>query len=86
MTREFEFPCVNANLRVLLRPRTLLIAHGNLERGADVEIEDDDNEGRNTEGSWTKNGKWIYRHHEELLLKFYDLGDANSRTYRNTST
>ena len=86
VTGEFDFLCANANLRIPLRPRPLLIAHGNLEREDDVEIEEDDNEVRNTEGSWSKNGKWIYRHHDELPLKFYDIGNANSRSYRNTST
>ena len=64
---EFEFPCAEENQRIPPRRRPPLIAHGNLEREDDVEIEEDDNEGRNTEVSWTKNGKLIYRHHENFL-------------------
>ena len=70
---EFEFPCANENQRIPPRRRQPLIPHGNLEREDDVEIEEDDNEGRNTEVSWTKNGKLIYRHHENFLWSFTTL-------------
>ena len=51
------------------RPRPSLPAEGNLELEDDVEIEEGDKMGGQTEQSWSMSGENIYRHHEELRLK-----------------
>ena len=69
---EYEFPCENGTLRLLHRPRPPSIAAGNLEPEDDVEIEESDKRRRNSEDSCSMSGEFIYRHHGEPRLKFYD--------------
>ena len=54
------------------RPRPSLLAEGNLELEDDVEIEEGDKMGGQTEQSWCMSGDFIYRHNEELRLKLDD--------------
>ena len=65
-----EFTCANGNLSFTNRPRPSLPAEGHLEPEDDVVIEEGDNKGRTTEDSWSMSGEFVYRHHEELRLKF----------------
>ena len=54
------------------RPRPSLLAERNLELEDDVEIEEGDKMGGQTQQSWSVSGEFIYRHHEELRLKLDD--------------
>ena len=72
--REYKFPCANGTIRLPHCPRPSLLTEGNLEPKDDVEIEEDDKKWRITEDSWSMSGElFIYRHHKEPRLKFYDV-------------
>ena len=70
--REHEFPCAKRTLRLPGRSRTSSTAAGNLEPEDGVEIKEGDKKRRNTEGSWSMSGEFVYRHHEQPRLKFYN--------------
>ena len=69
---HYEISCANGTLRLLGRPKPSSTAEGNLEREADVEIEEGDIKGNQTEDSSSMSGEFIYRHHEEHRLTSYD--------------
>ena len=70
--------CKRNSLRLLGRPGPSSTAEGYLEREDNVEIEEGDRTGSTTEDSWSMCGDSIYRHHNELLLQFYD---QNNETF-----
>ena len=50
------FPCANGTLRLPTRPRPSSTAEGNLEQEDDVEIEEGEKKGGNTEDAWSMSG------------------------------
>ena len=70
---EHDFPCAKGTLRLPHRQSPSLPAEG-LEPEGDVEIEEGDKKREDTQKirARSTSGVFIYRHHEELRLKFYD--------------
>ena len=70
--RRLRISVCRRNSKTSWSSKTIINSGENLEREDDVEIEDGDRKGINTEDSWSMSGEFIYRHHEEHRLKPYD--------------
>ena len=70
--RRLRISVRKRNSKTSWSSKTIMNSGENLEREHDVEIEEGDRKGSNTEDSWSMSGEFIYRHHEEHRLKLYD--------------
>ena len=72
---DFEHHCAYGTQKISWSSKKIINSGENLEREDDVEIEEGDRKGINTEDSWSMSGEFIYRRHENHRLKLYDPGN-----------